>query len=139
LTCSGFCIGKGGPVSVVPTCRGRSVSVFLVILCTFFGAGLQSLMAGPGSRILFGTDARLGHLLNINPTTGAASFIGNIGFPTPSLAMDAVTGILYGGRGAGLPNLYRINTSTGAPTLVGNSGLGFAAIGSLDFSPSGIL
>jgi len=46
---------------------------------------------------------------------------------------------MYAGQGAGVPNLYTVNPSTGAATLVGNTGLGFAAIGGMDFREDGTL
>jgi hypothetical protein len=40
---------------------------------------------------------------------------------------------------AGLPNLYTVDPVTGSATLVGSTGLGFAAIGGMDFSSDGTL
>ena len=57
----------------------------------------------------------------------------------PSLAVHPITHIMYAGGGAGVPNVYTINTATAAATLVGDSGLGFAAIGAMDFRADGAL
>lgn len=95
--------------------------------------------AVPFNRTLFGTDAIGGHLLRIDTATGAGTIVGTIGFEVPSLAVDPSTGILYAGRGAGIPNLYTVNPTNGTATLVGNTGLGFSAIGGMDFRADGIL
>jgi hypothetical protein len=46
---------------------------------------------------------------------------------------------MYAGGGGGRPNVYVVDSESGAAQLLGDSGLGFAAIGALDFSPSGQL
>jgi len=72
---------KGGTLRE-QTCHRQSSMTLVMILWLFLGGGSPNLMAGPGGGILFGTGASLGHLLNINPATGAGLFIGNIGFQT---------------------------------------------------------
>ena len=92
------------------------------------------------SGTLFGTDGNPGHLLRIDPLTGVGTVVGSMGVGAiPSLAVDPITLIMYAGGGAGLPNVYTINTTTAAATLLGDSGLGFAAIGAMDFRADGTL
>jgi hypothetical protein len=119
-------------VSVKQLISGLAVVMLYTSSINFAGAA-------PFSGELFGTDAIGGHLLRINTVTGAGTIVGTIGFPVPSLAFDPITGILYGGEGAGIPNLYTVNPATGAATLVGNTGLGLAAIGGMDFRTDGVL
>ena len=52
------------------------------------------------------------------------------------IAIDPVTGVLYGANGAD-DSLYTISTTTGAPTLVGAVGNALGAIGGMDFSADG--
>jgi hypothetical protein len=86
-------------------------------------------------------------LILINPTDGSLiSDIGTItdngtGINISDLALDPVTGTLFGIRGPNDGNngqglLYTINKATGAATLVGDTHLFF---GSIAFGPSGTL
>lgn len=87
--------------------------------------------------LLFGTEPGAGNLLEISATTGAGTLVGVMGVTSvPSLATDLVTGQLFMGSGSGSPNLYTVSETTGTATLVGSSGLGFAAIGGMDFRRS---
>jgi hypothetical protein len=71
-----------------------------------------------------GTD---GYLYSINPSTGATTSIGSIGFSkgaVGTIGLSTNSGTLYLTVNA---NLYTLNTATGAATLVGNtstSGIG---------------
>lgn len=70
-------------------------------------------------------------LFTINPTTGAATTIGPLGF-TVSTAFDldfAPNGDLYATSGG---SFYEINPSTGAGTLLGNSGAQLQALVAAD-------
>jgi len=70
---------------------------------------------------------------------GAVTFteIGETGLTTLfGIAMDPVSGVLYGVNGAD-DSLYTISTTTGAPTLVGPVGNTLGAIGGMDFSADG--
>jgi VCBS repeat-containing protein len=90
---------------------------------------------------LYATDGNARHLLQVDRTTGAGVIVGTIntsGTP-PSLAVDPGTGTLFVGTGSGQALLYTLNPATAAATLVGDTGLGFAAIGGMDFSPTGVL
>jgi hypothetical protein len=88
---------------------------------------------------LYGTDAGGGNLYRIDQTTGAATPIGSMGFPAPSLAADPMTGVLYAGEGNGRPNVYTVDPNTGSATLLGDTGLGFSSIAGLDFDAAGRL
>jgi outer membrane protein assembly factor BamB len=67
-------------------------------------------------------------LLRLNPSTGAGTTIGPIGFSTNGLAV-AADGTLYAGTTAG--ELISINPVTGAGTLVGGFGGGLVSSGDL--------
>src|SRR5262249_54611680 len=125
------------PNSFVLPDYGDGVGLLLVGLRRSFTAELR---AGPGSGTLFGTEAIGGRLLTIDQTTGVGTFVGPMAAGVvPGLAVDPGTGIMYAGRGGGFPFLYMVNPATGAATFVGSSGLGFAAIGALDFAANGTL
>ncbi|MFQ5864131.1 MAG: choice-of-anchor D domain-containing protein [bacterium] len=76
---------------------------------------------------LYGVDVNR-DLYKINPTTGAATLIGNTGENISGLAFDPTTGTLWasaGGWNAVVKDgIYTINKNTGAATLVGKTGLG---------------
>jgi len=95
--------------------------------------------ADPGTGTLFGTDGNQVNLITVNTATGQGNVVGpmNTG-PIPSLAVDPTTGIMFAGEGQGNPNLYTVNPN-GSTNLVGDSGLGFAAIGGMDFDSTGVL
>ena len=120
--------------------RNMSVAAALLALCSFsIPAGAAPVPAGIP---MFATDGRGLNLLVIDPTTGVGNNVGmltNIGGTSPSLAVDPTTGIVYGGGGGGNPNVITINPLNGEGTLLGDSGLGFAAIGALDFRADGVL
>src|SRR4030095_2818936 len=96
--------------------------------------------ASPGTGTLFGTDASGGHLITIDPLTGAGTIVGSMDIGgVPALAVDPTTGILYAGTGGGGPRLFTVNPTSGVTTLVGDTGLGFAAVGAMDFRDDGTL
>ena len=88
---------------------------------------------------LFGTGASSGNLLEIDRATGVGRVVGSVGFPVPSLAIDPTTGMMYAGSGGGFAALFTVAPASGVATFVGNSGLGFAAIGGMDFTERGVL
>lgn len=69
-------------------------------------------------------------LYSINPTTAAATFIGNHSIPGGNALVFGNDGKLYGG-GFSTTSLFTINTTTGAGTNLGN--MGFASGGDLAF------
>ena len=80
-------------------------------------------------------------LYTVNPASGAASFVGNIGFThVTALAFDPTTGILYGHASTesmgGNQTLIIINPATGAGTLVGTTG---EQVPDMTFTPGGVL
>jgi hypothetical protein len=96
--------------------------------------------AAPGTGTLYGTDASSGRLLRIDRLTGAGTVVGPLGIGVvPALAVDPTTGTMYAGTGAGAPLLFTVDPATATATFVGDTGLGFAAIGSLDFRADGTL
>jgi hypothetical protein len=118
----------------------RQSMVPVGVLATLVALIGPELHAAPGTGTLFGTDAFNGNLLAINPATGLASVVGNMGVGSvPSLAVDPTTGIMYAGGGGGVPNIYTVNPATGAATLLGDTGLGIAAVAALDFNAAGTL
>ncbi|MDP6814858.1 MAG: PEP-CTERM sorting domain-containing protein [Alphaproteobacteria bacterium] len=82
---------------------------------------------------LFGVSNITDELLTINPTTGAATAIGSLGYVFPfGIAFDS-SGALFGVDNS-TDQLYSINTTTGAGTAIGN--LGFNIPNSLAFDGS---
>jgi hypothetical protein len=118
--------------------RSARVLAALSILCAGALLAVQA-RAVPGGGTLFGTDGSSGHLIAIDPETGAGTVIGSMGIEAPSLAVDPTTGTMYAGGPICCPDLYTVDKTTGAATFVGDSGLGFAAIGALDFRKDGRL
>jgi hypothetical protein len=89
---------------------------------------------------LLGTDASGGNLLDVNTGNGSAVPIGFMGVgSTPALATDPLTGVVYVATGTGNPVLFTVNPANGMTNLVGNTGLGFAAVGGMDFDAAGNL
>jgi hypothetical protein len=119
----------------------RGVIVSASMLAIVAALPTSHLSAAPGTGTLFGTDAFNGNLITINPSTGLATVVGNMGVgPVPALAVDPLTGTIYAGGGGGVPNIYTVNQTTGAATLLGDTGLGLAAVAALDVHPtSGML
>ena len=111
---------------------------FILPLLVLGVVASQSAIAAPGKGTLFGTDAFGQNLISINVTTGVGTIIGFSPFLKPSLAASP-SGMLFAGQGGGTPQLWTLDKATGVATLVGNSGLGFAAIGGMDFDTNGIL
>jgi hypothetical protein len=68
-------------------------------------------------------------LYTVNTTTGAATFVGNLGFSpgsgiTGGLAFDPSSGTLYlNGYPSLFGSLYSVNTTTGKATLIGANGV----------------
>ena len=126
--------------------RWRFLAIFLVagaLVALTLASGrfpAQEVKAVPGEGTLFGTDASGDHLLTVNPVTGAGAIVGGkfIG-RVPSLAVDPTTGAIFAGGGGGIPDIYTVNKGSGLATLVGDSGLGFAAVGGMDFAADGTL
>jgi DNA-binding beta-propeller fold protein YncE len=69
--------------------------------------------------MLVGGDATNKTLLEIDPTTGAGTVIGNLGFRITGLAYDSQHNILYG---CSKSTLYRINPQTAAAQQIGTFG-----------------
>lgn len=120
--------------------RIRVVVLSLVVLSWFATTtGAQTLYGA-----VPGTDSPL---YIIDPITGGASVVGNIGFGVTGLAFHPITGQLYGVQ-AGVPgggptafdrNLIRIDKTTGAGTLVGPIGLGIGGVADIAFRADGTL
>lgn len=94
----------------------------------------MALMAGTASaQTLYGATGgnTVANLYTINPTTGAATVVGPIGYAVTGMAYNAAAGIMYGSTTSLSPNCARclitINLTTGAGTLIGPMGLGNAA------------
>lgn len=97
----------------------------------------------PGCFTIWGNQITTNSLLQINPTTGAATVEStmNSEFPMVSLAFDPVSHVLYGNTsvtyGDSADNLYSINPVTGNATLIGP--IGFNDIFALAFDQAGKL
>jgi hypothetical protein len=72
--------------------------------------------------------ATISDLYTVDPTSGAMTSVGAVGFSVTGLAVDPTSGILYGATGgnsaANPHSIITINKLTGAGTLVGDLGLG---------------
>jgi hypothetical protein len=110
-------------------------------------ACLVLVPAAWAGEILYAADGGGGHLANLyvmDPTTGAIVLtVGPIGFAVTGLAIDPVTGVLYGSTGQHSPNapnsLIRIDRTTGQGTLVGSYGIGNQTMADLTFTSDGAL
>lgn len=121
------------------TTRRLYVLFLAAALATMFVVALPATGA-PGTGRLLGTDANGGNLLDISTGAGTAVVIGNMGVgPAPSLATDPTTGVVYVAAGGGNPVLHTVNPANAATAPVGNTGLGFAAVGGMDFDAAGTL
>ena len=118
---------------------GALVAVTLIAAAGFGNFSAHEVGAVPGSGTLVGTDAADTNLITVNPNTGAGAVVGSMGFAAPSLAIDPATGAIYAGQGGGSPIIYTVEKGTGVATLLGDSGLGFAAVGGMDFRSDGTL
>ena len=99
-------------------------------------------LATPITGQFFATDGSGNNFLLIDPNTGLGTPVSNLSGvlgTSPALATDPTTGIVYGGGGGGNPNVVTVNPITGVGTPLGPSGLGFAAIGALEFDAAGTL
>jgi hypothetical protein len=91
------------------------------------------------SDTLFACDTASDALYRINPDTGSAQLVGPTGIEISGLAVNPLTGALYGTPCpfcSGTSGLYAINKLTGATTLIGGSttrfnGLAFDSDGTL--------
>jgi hypothetical protein len=106
---------------------------------------LSGFAADSGAQELYGAVSGADSpLYIIDPMTGAATAVGNIGFGITGLAFHPITGELYGTQG-GVPddvfdrNLIRIDPTTGAGTVVGPIGLGFGGVADIAFREDGTL
>jgi len=82
-----------------------------------------------------GVSGTLSDLVSLDPTTGAATLIGQIVSDPNMFGLVEANGTLYGVDGT---NLYTINPTTGAGTLVGPiSGIGSANGATNSFGPVG--
>jgi len=94
---------------------------------------LAGLAFHPDGR-LFGTDSRL---VEIDPSTGVATLVGNIGVRIAGADFHPVSGVLYGAELGGDHRFGTIDIDTGTFTLIGNLDVGQDIIGSIAFDPSG--
>ena len=114
----------------------KTVLMFFIplIVTLLLSQGVGAFDLKSLKKTLFGTDASGGTLLKLDRRTGESTVVGFTGVGSnPSLAIDPVKGTMYLGGGGGMPLVYTVDKTTGAATLLGDSGLGFAAIGGMDF------
>jgi hypothetical protein len=104
------------------------------------GATMQGAAFDRFTNTIFASDTFNDRLYKINPDTGSAQLVGPTGVEISGLAVDPLTGILYGTPCpfcGGVAGLYRINTLNGQTTLVGGTanirfnGLAFDGDGTL--------
>ncbi len=99
------------------------IALLLTCLSCAVARADSFIFAGDGAGILW----------RVNPSTGGATQVGNMGLVMTDLAFSS-SGALYG---VSFNALYQINPHTGATTLVGSLGVGSA--NALAFSPGGVL
>jgi hypothetical protein len=88
---------------------------------------------------LYASDGSGGNLNTIDQVTAAATFIGGMTIPAPSLAFDPVTGGLYAGTGGGLDDLWWVEKSSGSARRIGPTTLGVHGIVGMSFDAGGNL
>ncbi len=96
-------------------------------------AGLFALSSGANAVLIGDTSGRIHEL---DPATNTASLIGGGGAAWLDIAVDPISGGLYGVSDGLASSLYVIDGSTGSRTLVGATG---AFINALAFDAGGIL
>jgi hypothetical protein len=102
--------------------------------------GLAAVPTTASGQLLYGAESgNDSRLYLINPTTGAATPIGEIGVGVGAMAFHPVTGVLYGVTApddANAPrNLIQIDTGSGRGTVIGPIGLANATIADIAFNP----
>lgn len=128
------------------------ISMFTMALVVAFAMAacvlhVQSAAAAVTSPTLFMAQGNnfASDLYTIDPATGAATSVGNIGMAVTGMAYNTTTGTLYGvttpNSLVSPRNLITIDTNTGAPTVIGPlvSGSGTETIAELEFDGSGTL
>jgi sugar lactone lactonase YvrE len=90
---------------------------------------VTSLAFDPNANVLYGVDVLGSALLTIDPTTGAESAIGPLGFDSVnSLTFDEASDTLYG-NDLGTGQLLRIDRLSGAATAVARTDFALRALG----------
>jgi hypothetical protein len=100
--------------------------------------GVNQMDGDPAAHILVGTNvSRSGIIYQIDPATGVASIVANIGVPVSAIAF-APDGTLFGAEGASGAVLGTIDldTQTFSPVMTLDRG---AVVLAMDFSPAGLL
>lgn len=96
-----------------------------------FGVGgivMQGAAYDPTSNQLFATASSSGELFTINPDTGQAQLVGSFSEAISGLAVNPLTGDLYGSPPAAFTDdagLFLINKTTAALTLIGTTTIGY--------------
>ncbi|MCH8807380.1 MAG: PEP-CTERM sorting domain-containing protein [Planctomycetes bacterium] len=105
--------GDTGTLITIDTTTGAGTVIGPLGIGTNFGAGLTFDASGNLYLAYEGGE----NFFSVNPSTGAASLIGNMGQSVAGLA--ALQGTVYGFADTPDHNLVTINTETGAATTVG--------------------
>ena len=117
-------------------------------LCVLaFGVAVAMPSAAQGAGTLYGTQGAnntTSNLLILNPANGAlVSTVGPIGFAVTGLAVNPLTGQLFGSTSQNSTNsprsLIRIDKTTGAGTLVGSLGVASQSAADITFTSDGTL
>lgn len=111
----------------------------------FFRPGCERLEERSLLAVLYGaTGGNLNSdLYSVNTTTGVTTSIGPIGFAVTGLAIDPISGTLYGSTSLQSPSnpnsIITIDRATGAGTLVGAVGIPGEEVADLTFDAAGTL
>lgn len=122
----------------------RTMRFWLCMLAGALGAFAAAVASG---QVLYGTTAAnttTSNLYILDPATGAVvSTVGPIGFAVTGLAVNPLTGVLYGSTSNNSANspgsLITINKATGQGTLVGSYGSSGETMADITFTSDGTL
>lgn len=122
----------------------RAIRFWLCMLAGAFGALVAATTSGQVLYGATGANTSTSNLYILNPATGAVvSTVGPIGFAVTGLAIDPLTGVLYGSTSRNSANspgsLITINKATGQGTLVGSYAAGGESMADITFTSDGTL
>ena len=119
-----------GRLLIVDPCTGLGTAVDAELVSQ---GQLAALAFHPDGR-LFGTDSRL---VEVNPNSGEATPVGNLGVRIAGADFHPVTGVLYGAELGNNRRFGTINIETGEFTEIGTLDGLEGIIGTIAFDPSG--
>jgi hypothetical protein len=126
-------VNTPGELVILNTGTGATTNIGALVDSSNNPYGVTGLRFDPVTGVLYGSTGlnsltAPGHLVTINPLTGAVTDVGSFGVKTTfadiTFAFDPTNTLrLYGYQSGGDHSLYTINLSAGTATLVGLSGI----------------